>query len=338
MDFTRNILDFYELSGIQGSANDYYLTRQFGARSAYGYYHPFRQYPVATMVDESVKAQGYTIDEENTYRINSVGCRGQVYENSDIVASGCSITFGLGVPELGRWTNFLSQKTDKNVLNLGSPGASVETICNQIIRYCMNNKMPKEIFCLMPDLFRNMVVVDKEFYVSKVDRGELGKKDSLEVIFCNPQVYVDKNSVYMEITDKKYIEDYTSPHQLILNSINYIYLLESFCSTNNIKLYWSTWNNPSALIMEKLQKIEKFKLKNYHSLFPFIESNRPFAQPHADCFSSHESEFKNHPSWIQGTDYTIIDNKIDFSNSHPGIHFQYHIADFFYNLSKENKS
>ena len=334
MDFTRDILKFYEISDKQGNANDYYIKRHFTNSGIYGYYHPFRKDPVASKSDKSIQDQGYIIDEANTYRINSVGCRGEVYENSDIVASGCSITFGLGVPELARWTNFLSQKSDKSVLNLGNPGASVETICNQIIQYCMNNKMPKEIFCLMPDLFRNMVVVDKEFYVSKVDRGELGKKDNLELIFCNPEVYTDKHGVYMEITDKKYIEDYTSPHQLILNSINYIYLLESFCLTNNIKLYWSTWNGPSALILNKLKKIGKFKLKNYYPLFPSIESEHPLAQPHVDCFSFHESEFKHHPSWVQGTDYIIMNNKKDFSMSHPGIHYQYHIADFFYNISK----
>lgn len=336
MDFTRDILNFYNIISKDNDPGDYYLNRQLCDTGIYGYYHPNRKDPVPSKWDQSMKTQGYTIDEDNTYEINGMGCRGEVYKNSEIIASGCSITFGLGVPELGRWTNFLSKKTNKNVLNLGSPGASIESICNQIIQYCMNNKMPKQIFCLMPDLFRRMVVVDKEFYKSKVDRGEVGTKDHLEIMFCNPQVYRDKDHIYMEITNKKYIEDYTSPHQLILNSINSIYLLESFCLTNNIKLYWSTWDGPSALIIEKMIKIKNFKLKNYSSIFPLMESEYPLSQPHVNCFSFHESGFEDHPSWRKGTDYVVLNNKKDTKNSHPGIHFQYHIADLFYNLFKQD--
>jgi hypothetical protein len=336
MDFTRNILDLYDTTGNSESAGSYYLKRQFGNTGVYGYYHALRKDPVASKWDKSIKTQGYTIDEDNTYEINSIGCRGEVYKNPEIIASGCSITFGLGVPELGRWTNFLSEKFNKNVLNLGSPGASVESICNQIIQYCMNNKMPKEIFCLMPDFFRSMVVADKEFYKSKVDRGEVGKRDYLEIMFCNPQVYRDKDMLYMEITNKKYIEDYTSPHQLILDSVNSIYILESFCLSNNIKLHWSTWDGPTALIIEELKKIENFKLKNYTSIFPFTDMEHPLTQPHVDCCSLHDSKFKDHVSWRQGSDYVVINNKKDVTNSHPGIHFQHHMADMFYDLSNKN--
>jgi hypothetical protein len=330
---TRNILDFYKHDNNE--ANIWYLKKNFTNKANLGLYSPYAKNAVAKEWDGKVAYIG-TIDEDNTYEINGAGFRGEFYKNPEIIASGCSITFGLGVPELGRWTNILGNKINKNVMNLGSPGASIESICNTIIQYCMNNKMPKEIFCLMPDFFRRMVVVDKEFYKSKVDRGSIGTKNNLEQIFCNPTVQKNKDYIFMEIENNKYIEDATSPHQLILNSINYIYILESFCSTNNIKLYWTTWDVSTAMIMDELIKLEDFKLNNYTSFATTNLKNADFGSVPYDCNISHDSEFYGSIYWHRGTDYSMIKSKKVSDYAHPGIHFQYHFADFFYKLHNLN--
>jgi len=51
--------------------------------------------------------------------------------------------------------------------------------------------------------------------------------------------------------------------------------------------------------------------------------------------NTHEHEFKDHVSWAHGSDYAFIDGEKTIKNSHPGIHVQEHIAEFFYNLYKE---
>ena len=96
----------------------------------------------------------------------------------------------------------------------------------------------------------------------------MGTRDILEQIFCNPRIMQIKRSFFMEVENQKYIEDSTSPHQLILNAVNYIYILESFCLSNNIKLYWTTWDRPSSMIMEELLRLEDFKLKNFVPFYP----------------------------------------------------------------------
>jgi len=328
---TRNILEFYKQNN--DPQNLWYLEKNFTNTSNLGLYSPYAENVVTNKWDGKI-SDIRTIDEDNTYEINSLGFRGEVYENPDIIASGCSITFGLGVPELGRWTNILGKKINKNVMNLGNPGASVESICTHIIQYCMNNKMPKEIFCLFPDFFRSMVVVDKEFYKTKVKRDDAFKeKDSLQQIFCNPIIHKHDDSIFMEIENQKYIEDATSPHQLILNSINFIYILESFCLANNIKLHWTTWHVPSATIMEELLKIKNFKLKNFADfVFAPDVNNTDFRSVSFKCSLSHDSEFYDSIYWKRGTDYSIENYKKVSDHAHPGIHFQYHFADLFYKL------
>lgn len=327
-ELTSDILSFYDIDGTNSS----YLIKYFTNTKHVGMYGPHAQ----NVIFSNPNTLWGTVDEHNTYEINEFGLRGKIDESADIVASGCSITFGLGVPEEARWTNILSNKINKSVANLGNPGASVKSICNNIIQYCLNNKMPKEIFCLFPDFFRSVVVVDKEFFQSRMlggVRNSLAKEDKLSLIYCNPKINRYKNSLFMEIEDKKYIEDSISPHQLILDSVNYIYVLESFCLANNIKLYWTTWDRNTQMIIERLQNIKNFKLKNFIKfLGPQDHRLNCNSDSEVNCTLYNDSKFRNSPWWILGSDVTMLNGKMTKENSHPGIHFHHHVSDLFYNL------
>lgn len=330
---TRNIIDFYKVN----KSNTDYLTKNFSTTSALGLYEPHGKNAIAKYGDPKKGFVG-TIDRHNDYEINHLGFRGTIDPESDILASGCSITFGIGVPENGRWTNFLSNSLNKSVTNLGSPGASIQSICTNIIQYALNNKMPKEIFCLMPDFFRRMVVVDKEFYISK-NYKSFGANENLESIYCNPTILMHGiNSMFMEISDTKYVEDSISPHQLILDSVNAIYILESFCSTNGIKLYWTTWDLPTHWILLEMLKIKDFKLKRYTPFLPDTPNGNVNTFVRKTCKLDHGSELKDGPCWHTGSDYFVINGKAHKDQSHPGAHFQYHLAELFYNLHNKELS
>lgn len=328
---TKNILDSYKVN----SKTKWYLEKYFSDTNHLGFYPPNAEKSVDTEWNKT-DSHITTIDEHNTYKINHLGLRGEIDENATVIASGCSITFGIGVPELGRWTNILGKKLNKSITNLGNPGASAESICTNIIQYCMNNKMPKEIFCLFPDFFRSMVVVDQEFYKSSKIVRDDPNKDVLHLTFCNPVTLLYEDSLFMEVKDKTYIENSVSPHQLILDAVNFIYILESFCLTNNIKLYWSTWDLHTDLVMKELTKIEDFKLKKFTSIFP-PQTDVPIGTlVSSNCNLDHESEFKNDICWWQGSDYSIINYKKVVEYSHPGIHVQQHFADLFYSLYQKD--
>ena len=332
-DLTRDILQFYKYN----ERDSWYLTKFFSETDNIGYYAPYYKGAV-TASKEANQKYAATIDDHNTYEINGLGFRGEIDKNAETIGVGCSITFGIGVQESARWTNFLGNSLGKSINNLGSPGASVSTVCKNIIQYCITTGMPKEIFCLMPDFFRRMVVIDREFYISKKDRQRdtPGKGEYLELFFCNPRVVQHEDSVFMEIEDKKYIEDSISPHQLILDAVESIYMLESFCLTNGIKLYWTTWDRPSSTIMNELLKIKNFKLKRFAPLFQ--SKSWPGFDPNWNntCISDHGSDFVNDPWWNLGADYSIIDYKKTTKYSHPGIHFHHHVSDLFHDLYKKD--
>ena len=327
---TGNILDFYKLD----KETIWYLKKYFAINNHYGSFEPYTKDPI--LKEPNGNSFVGTVDEHNEYNINKFGLRGVVDEDSETLASGCSLTFGIGVPEAGRWTELLGIKINKNIMNLGSPGASVETICTNLIQYSLNNKMPKEIFCLMPDFFRRRAVVDKDFFKQKNNKKRVITNKSLNLEYIYPTITLLKDQLFMEVENQEYIEDSVSPHQLILNSINAIYSLEAFCLSNNIKLNWSTWDLPSQRIMEQLVKLRNFKLKNSTPFFPpdcvwgagdFVINT---------CQLSHNSEYREHKDWLDGSDYSIIDHKKTKRFCHPGIHFHTHMAEFFDNLHNKN--
>ena len=327
---TKNILDSYKFNEID-EEGQYYLMKNFSNTEIIGLHSPYSKLAFKKVFGRS---RINTVDEINTYEINRYGLRGEIDDNSDVIASGCSITFGLGVPELGRWSNLLSNKINKSVTNLGVEGASIKSICIDIIKYCTNKKMPKEIFCFFPGLFRNTIVVDKEFYRPSEEENQA--LDYLRLTYSTPDVHNYKNFVVVTSKDREYTKNLVSPHQLILDSVNFIYILESFCLTNNIKLYWTTWDVHSNLVMEQLLNIENFKLKNFTPFFPFKQCESIGSFVEKTCNSNHDSEFKDHICWEVGSDYSIIDSKKVSGHAHPGIHTHTHVAELFYNLHKRN--
>ena len=327
---TRNVFDFYN----KDVGNAWYLNKFFLKNDIYGTFVANAKNVISKGWNGTEPFAG-TFDEVNDYNINKFGCRGEIDEHSDVIASGCSITFGLGVPELGRWTNLLGNKINKNIINLGGPGASVESVCLSIIQYSLNNKMPKEVYCLFPDFFRRKSVVDKEFFKTKTDKEKV-YLDTLNVQYVSPTIRLHEDTLFMGVNDIKYIEDSVSPHQRILDSVNNIYVLEAFCLTNNIKLYWTTWDLPSHKIMESLNSFPDFKLKNFKPFFPEDCKKGFNGFVNTTCLLGHKSDFKDHACWTMGTDYSVENGEISNKLSHPGIHCHTHTAEFFYNLRNEN--
>ena len=90
-----------------------------------------------------------------------------IENKTDVLTAGCSISFGLGLPENGVWPNILQNTTKYNVNNISYPGYSIMYLCDNIIKYCEKFGDPKYIFCLFPDFFRYLFVNDPYFHITK---------------------------------------------------------------------------------------------------------------------------------------------------------------------------
>jgi hypothetical protein len=345
---TKNILDFYKYK-----PDHFYLIKNFTDTNQIGTNVPNKNNPYARR-NEINQSHIQVVDEDNDYYINELGFRGKINYDSEILAAGCVITFGLGVPEEATWSQILSKKINMDIVNLGNPGVPVKKICEMIIKYACKYKMPKTIFVLFPSFFRGMLLEDVDFYSSTknmypVVQRKLWKQENFDTnIFFNK----DKNFVSFKYTSKpryfkskdqeiNYMENVFSPHQLILDSIESILILEYFCFSHNINLYWTTPDPATAMLMDTLLKIPNFKLKKYfnfdtENFEDNFDINGDFIKE--SCSLSHDSKFLNHPSWKRGSDkcLDINNNELKSWVKSPGIHYHHHVAELFYKVYNHN--
>jgi hypothetical protein len=337
----KNILEVY-----QNYKDSPYILNNFTDNQQIGLYLPHKNNPFK----ESINKKSYEIqvvDRDNEYTINALGLRGNIKKDPDTISLGCSYTFGVGIPENGTWPDILAKQTGKNILNLGVPGSTIKKLSELAIRYSSKYEKPKTIFALFPGFFRNMLIEDINFYSSSRNMHPTKQSDVEKQSTFQSKIYYDRNSNYMVFKNTnaskffkskekniKYMENVLSPHQLISDAIDSIATLQDFCHSHKIDFYWSTWDIPSSILMDTLLEIPEFKLKNYIK-FAKDEFNNYLTNdgkfPNHICSSTHDSELIVHPSWDRGSDICVDfeNNILESWPSHPGIHFQHHVADLF---------
>lgn len=337
----KNILYSYE-----NYKESTYILNNFTDVSPIGVFEPDKK-ELFKYIKRTDSEDLQVVDSDNDYFINELGFRGKIKNSPEIIGIGCSFTFGMGVPENGVWTNILADSVGIDILNLGAPGHTVKKICELAIRYISKSNKPKTIFAFFPSFFRGMMIEDINFYKSSRDMSQNKQTKIEKQTSFYPIIHYDRsqNSMFFKNTDSAkffkskdkdvpYMENVLSPHQLISDAIDSISTLQDFCYSHGIKLYWSTWDIPTTILMDNLLKIPNFKLKNYikfadDNFNNYSGINGKF--PDNLCSSNHNSKLASHPSWNCGSDKLISadGNVLENWPSHPGIHFQYHIADVF---------
>jgi hypothetical protein len=178
-------------------------------------------------------------DIKDPYQVNSMAYRSDEFsETRDIIFAGCSQTWGEGVVLDGIWGNILSRSLDKKSYNLGIGSKGVQFIVKNIISFCKEYGNPKVVFCLFPEFTRIQMKSHADFMVSKnTHTGSVGRHEySLVPNKINPE----KDTKYSKAPH--FAEDMIPSEFLFSINLDYIHMLELYCKSNNIKLFWGTWD------------------------------------------------------------------------------------------------
>ncbi len=266
--------------------------------------------------------------DDYNYAWNSDGIRSVEFATRPrIVALGCSITLGQGLPVELRWSDLLSKMIGEPIGNISYSGGSISQIVSSFIGMVKQyDYIPEYVIC-------NFAPLDRFYFIS-------GDGESLKDYSPKPNRKVKDSAPW----------DYAStiPYEwAYYNSLNYLQILEVFCRSNGIKLVWSTWSN--ALTKDQ----EDFLLSNFQSYVPDpvrkqFPSNFEFfidAKEVGDLVKFYK--MKDWSPEICHSDYSlqypdIFDHAYDYHKNgkapdkkitrtpHPGLHKHLHWADFYY--------
>ena len=217
--------------------------------------------------DYRVIEHGQTI-----YNLNKNGYRSPDFcKNVDILTSGCSFTYGAGVPENYIWPQILSNLSNLKYNNLGFSGNSVGKIIRDIFSYFKEFGHPKYLFCLFPPFERIEIPINQKL-IRLNNLKEMKKRDSA----AGDIDYIQSVQLFFEpelkIIDKKpYLAESTIPVDMAhFYAAQQILILEQYCNVVGINLKYGFWNPEHNLLMKKIKSINN----EYYKNFIDVETNR----------------------------------------------------------------
>lgn len=208
-------------------------------------------------------------EKYNKYTLNSYNHRGPEFRSGvDFITAGCSVTFGIGVPDNGVWPELMAKELDASYVNLGGSGASVEWIVDSIFRYIRTFGPPKRgVVALMPDYSRIDTFINNDTNSCTQTTG----RDFVPQYYNNDlktrliSFHQQSGGDPPNLIKRPYpIEHITTYEDSLFRSIRAIRNLEIFCEQANIPLLWGTWNDSLTQVMFDLP--EKFKFDSYLEL------------------------------------------------------------------------
>lgn len=188
------------------------------------------------------------LDPSISYDLNNYSYRSDDFHKDNetkILFSGCSYTFGIGLPLKHVWASVVNDKLNNTSFNnLGISGASFQSIIQNVYSYIRAFNKPNAIMIMFPNLERYDQVI-------KPSEGKM---------FIEISAYADD---YFE--ENKKIKETLTTEYVLRDFVNQVRALEDFCEIAGIKLYWGTW---SIHLGEVLRAVGDFK-----SYLPIFESS-----------------------------------------------------------------
>jgi hypothetical protein len=278
-------------------------------------------------------------DTVNTYRLNSKGYRSDEFtRNADLVAAGCSFTFGSGVAEEQRWSSKLASSLGAVETNLGVCAWSTHAIIQNLYAYFKEYGNPKTLVCLFPDMTRLPVALVKGF-VEYDDVLEEGSRQLANVMLDRIEGY-DYEYKPKYLKRPYQINDVLPVEVSLAFYMKYIHMLEAYCSAAGINFRWATWDRPMSYYLDAISgdrasyNYQQHGFENYVPMdysdwgwdtshdgggmtFGSVEDAR---RAYSGCHSEEEAKWGD--NFYIGTDVEGI--------VHWGTHKHSHIAERFY--------
>lgn len=262
---------------------------------------------------------------EYNYAWNSDGIRSvELSTRPSVIALGCSITLGQGLPTNYRWTNILEGLIGQSVANLAYSGASANKVVSSFFGAVHQYQYKPEIVIAHFANFERFYFID-------------GYGSGLRDWYANHKPKKTKVSApwdYEEILPYEWV---------YYQNLDHIKMLEAFCESNGIKLIWSTWSNGLTDEQEQFLKdnfryyVSDTTKKDFPSSFEFGVHVGSVSElpPHYEMINwqgCHKDWKDKHPDIF---DYAYDYHKIAGEWGpgahwpHPGLHKHLHVAEFW---------
>lgn len=256
------------------------------------------------------------------YSVNKFGYRGEEFErNVDLLAMGCSNTWGHGIPLDATWPEMLRSENIKTINSISCNGDSA---MGQVIKFFHYVKLfgnPKNVVGVFPAGRMEFPLESERWHISNKEKTyTLINDDIASLVLSDPH---DENF-------KQYLTAPYDPNDLLTKEVTryfthtFIDILETYCQMSGINFKYTIWERDYRV----------FEGDDYeNSLLQYMENTKPnfftwdypretqFITEYEKNLECH-GEYKNHPQFYRASDF-IEGKKI----GHWGLHNNLHLAE-----------
>lgn len=272
-------------------------------------------------------------DPLNSHNLNSENFRDFEYEGPpEIIASGCSQTFGQGVPEELRWTNQLSKILNTSVRTLAVPGWSVQCMVNAVMSHIKKYGKPKAVVLLVPDFLRFDFISNKNVLISHRDKNHIHEESNvLKLIHGSAYLFGDRP----KLSKTPHIEsEVISPETAAFLSGQALSFLVEYCEATNIKIIWSTWNIMTDELVSYVKNLDFSENVELLGIPPRTINFDSYVQPIFDGSDESFNLSSNCHKDLRDYNQDVFDLGSDL-DKHIGSHIHMHFAELFAKELKE---
>ena len=238
---------------------------------------------------------------EVIYKINKNGYRTKHFEpfnnlKDTILFSGCSWTFGEGLPLEYTWSHLVAKNFENvDYYNIGYMGMSINHIIKNVYSFIRSYGKPKYLLICFPDIQRNIYYSETlgSYIKAYVSTSHIGSKDK------------DR---------ERYTLEFITENNILLATTQ-ISALEDYCAEAGINLIWTTWVYGDYKIYRDLEF--KFLMDPDTS---FRQSNPSYRKSKQPYYPNTD----NLPYWEEAAD-----------GAHPGTSWNMHISKKFIKAIEE---
>lgn len=181
----------------------------------------------------SVKEKYGHLEDNNPYVLNSENFRSDEFienhgDKLHVLFSGCSQTFGEGLPLELTWSKIVYNKINENNIcsgyfNIAENGANNFQIISDVYKYILKYGKPDVIIINFTEIFRGYNSYQNELYIEQFDPSIKNFKTN------NKNKYFNKSKNKIEI------------NALLNHFYEYYLMLEQYCNALSIKLITFSW-------------------------------------------------------------------------------------------------
>jgi hypothetical protein len=238
------------------------------------------------------------------YKLNSQGYRCNEFNNQKILTLGCSQTEGHGLPLELTWPYLISEKINKDYINLAKGGEGMQAQIIKAFQFFKEFYHPEYIFAVFPITrlevpLINFTVKNEFNYEGEESRERIGKA-------------MLSNKLIEKFSKEPHVAENVLPEEFgIFYNILFLKIFIQYCKSNNIKLLWTYYNDSN---------LKPYSFKDFTDTYfeiPYLNTEIP----------------KNLGCHLKFSDNIFFDKAADYDYwppGHWGFHKQMHIADSIY--------